>query len=403
MKELQQDFLRKSKENLQDIKEKLSDGLTEIWRRDAFRALHTIKGTSQIFGFTASGRLAHALENLLAAAQSISFEKFKNLFTEGAELLNESFERKDYKIPPRFIEKIKIYSPENDVKTSFPSAALTEIPEGFYAPLSQTEKTAFDCAAQSGKNLFILEVGFDFARFAGAFKDLREDLNDSGEVIATTSSKKFSGKIGFQILFASASEMQKIKEIADAHSAEIIVLRTEKNFSNDLDGVLSKVAAHGKSLANQLGKKIEFEIIAEEVAVSAEKLKLVFDVLLHLVRNAVDHGFKTSEGKIEIRLKNKNENVCLIVADNGNGVDLEKVKASAVEKKLISGDENLSEQATLDLIFQSELSTAEKLTEISGRGVGLDAVKSEIEALGGKINVKSRAGKGTKFEILLPR
>ena len=404
MKELQQDFLQKSTVNLEKLKKDLLDeGLTEDWRRAAFRTLHTIKGTAQTFGFIVSGHLAHELENLLPAAKSASNENFKNLLTEGFELLKKSFEQNDFEIPAEFLEKINSNLPQ-DVKSAVKAKnSLIEIPNEFSGQLSQTERLALDSAARSGKNLYIFEVGFDFADFADGFKNFREVLNASGEIIATASSANFIGKIGFQILFASAAEFQEIEKIADDYSAEIIFQSSENNFPNTLDGVLSKVAAHGKSLANKLGKKIDFEIKAEEINLSPEKLKLVFDVLLHIVRNAVDHAFKAPEGKIKIQIKAEKDAFYLIVADNGNGVDLEKVRSRAVEKNLISANENLSEQATLDLIFQSELSTAEKLTEISGRGVGLDAVKYAVESAGGKISVSSRTKKGTTFEILLPK
>ena len=93
----------------------------------------------------------------------------------------------------------------------------------------------------------------------------------------------------------------------------------------------------------------------------------------------------------------------LIVSDDGRGIDADEIKAKAVEKNLISADEILTEQEKIDLIFLPELSTKSAATEISGRGVGLDAVKYAIEKAGGRINVKSRSGKGAAFEIVLPR
>ena len=129
---------------------------------------------------------------------------------------------------------------------------------------------------------------------------------------------------------------------------------------------------------------------------------MIFDVLVHLIRNAVDHAVE-SAGKIKINLGTEENNLRLSVSDDGRGIDSEKIKAKAVEKYLVSAAENLTEQETLDLIFLPEFPTASKLTEISGRGIGLDAVKTAVEARGGKINVKSQSGKGTTFEIYLPK
>ena len=166
-------------------------------------------------------------------------------------------------------------------------------------------------------------------------------------------------------------------------------------------GILSKVVEHGENLADKLGKEIKFEIYADQIKLSDEKIKLVFDILLHLTRNAVDHAIE-KKGEIEISIRADENGQHLIFADNGSGIDLKKVRAKAIEKKLISADTVLTKQATLNLIFQSEFSTASKITEISGRGIGLDAVKDAVEKADGKISVKSRNGKGTTFEIFLP-
>ena len=242
------------------------------------------------------------------------------------------------------------------------------------------------------------------ANFTDKFKELREILSDSGEIIATFPSAKFNdnGKIGFQILFASLAKQANIEEIAKTHTAEIILNISPKNFTNDLQGILSKIVEHAENLANKLGKEIEFEVSADKISLSAQKLKLVFDILLHLTRNAVDHAIK-KKGRIEISIKTDENGWRLIIADNGSGVDLEKVKAKAIEKNLISADEILTEQATLCLIFQSQFSTSQELTEISGRGIGLDVVKNTVEKVKGTISVKSQSGKGTTFEIFLPR
>ena len=197
----------------------------------------------------------------------------------------------------------------------------------------------------------------------------------------------------------------------------------QKNFSpkfifeilpikNNLAEVLSEVVAHGENLAIQLGKKIDFKIFVAEVSLSNEQIKTVFDALLHLIRNAVSHAIETSAerietgkkqtGKVKIRFLCENGDLKIIVSDDGKGVDAEKVKLKAIEKKLISENEDLDEQEMLNLIFRSGFSTAENLTEISGRGVGLDAVRKSIENIGGTVGVKREENSGTTFEIILP-
>ena len=399
MEKFRRQFLLDSVKNLKH----LQNDLGNAERREVFRTLHTIKGTAQTFGFASASLLAHELETILSAEQNISNKNFKSLFTEGIGLLIDSFEQKDFEFPAQFVGKVHQLIPQK-TQAIIPVNVPPEIPPEIFAQLSRTEKTALNSAVQDEQNLYCFEIGFELENFTNGFKIFRETLSASGEIIATLPSAKLggNGKIGFQILFASSAKPANIKKIAKTHAAEIIFDTSPKNFTNDLQGVLSKIVAHGESLANKLSKEIIFEISADEIRLSDEKLKLVFDVLLHLTRNAVDHAIE-KKGKIELSVKADENGQRLIFSDDGSGIDLEKVKAKAIEKNLISADTVLTEQATLCLIFQSEFSTSQELTEISGRGIGLDAVKDAVEKADGIISVKSQSGKGTTFEIFLPR
>lgn len=259
-------------------------------------------------------------------------------------------------------------------------------------------------ARENEKNIFCFEVDFETANFADELINFRESLSATGEIIATLPGAKSirDGVIGFKILFASSAASPKIQAIAEAGAAEIIFNSSLNVFSNDAPGVLAQIVKYGEETASKLGKRIRFKTSSDEIELSPEKLQLVFYVLLHLVRNAVDHAVETI-GQIEIQLAAQANNLRLIVSDNGRGIIRDEIKAAAVEKNLISRDKILTEQETLDLIFLSEFSTKSVVTEISGRGVGLDAVKFAVEKAGGTINVKSRNGKGTVFEIVLPQ
>jgi len=405
MKDIHRQFLLDSIKKLKNLQINLqkAESFSDPERREVFRTLHTIKGTAQTFGFASSSRLAHELESLLSAGQIITNKIFQSLFTEGIKFLISSFEQKDFEFPAQFAEKIHRAIPANLQSPMTLDISLPEIPGEIFECLSQTEKTALDAALKNGKNFYCFEVGFDAADFTVKLKECREVLSAAGEIIATFPGAKFnsSGQIGFRILFASSVKKAQIEEIAEVYAAKITLDISPDNFTNDLQGILSKVAAHGKDLANKLGKKIDFTVSADEINLSAENLKLVFDILLHLLRNAVDHAVE-KKGEIKIDVKAKENGLHLIVADNGSGIDLEKVKVKAIEKKLIAADNMLTEQATLNLIFQSEFSTAPEITEISGRGIGLDVVKDAVEKSGGTINVQSQNGKGTTFEIFLP-
>ncbi len=395
MKDFRQHFLAESIEKLQNLiaDSENKENLSEAEKGALFRALHTIKGTSQTFGLNVSARLAHELENLLSAKNQA--KSFYKILLDGIGLLKKSFEQNDFEIPEDFLKKLKKHAPAANHSPDF-KQIIAKLPPEISANLSSQEKSALYAELEKGKNLFCAEIGFQPADFSAGFKSFRENLTNSGEIIATFPSAKFTkeGKIGFQILFASLENSERIQEITKDFSAEIIFDGSPEIFAFDLQGVLAQAVSHGRAVAESLGKSVEFEISGEKFDISEKNLKLLFDALLHLTRNAVGHAFET-RGKIIIELKSKENGFKLKFSDDGRGIDLEKIRRKSAEK-------NLTNEATLEMIFQSEFSTAPEITEISGRGVGLDAVKTAVEAADGNIKVKSKLNKGTIFEIFLP-
>ncbi|MCX7945864.1 MAG: chemotaxis protein CheA [Hydrogenophilus sp.] len=169
-----------------------------------------------------------------------------------------------------------------------------------------------------------------------------------------------------------------------------------------------------RDLARQLGKQIELVITGEETEIDKTMIEDLSDPLIHLIRNAVDHGIETPEervaagkkpeGTIHLSAKQEGDHILIIVADDGRGMSPEKLRAKAVEKGLISAEEanNLDERQSLNLIFLPGFSTATKISDVSGRGVGMDVVRTNITKLNGTIDVQSEAGRGTSFVISLP-
>jgi len=405
MNELQNEFIRQSAADLNQLSEKLqnnsNENLPENFLREVFRTLHTIKGTAQTFGFPVSAHLAHTLENLLSAAKndSISAVDFRSLLPKGIEILAASLGEKNFQIPDSFAKKIQKFRIELEL-TNFRNDYLPEIPEEFSASLSAREKSVLNEALSDGNNLYILEIDFEAAKFAVEFKNFRSRLSEKGEIIAALPGAKSAApnKLGFRIIFATR---EKIEDIIENSAAEI-AFEVSTAVSNNLSGIAAQIAGHGKTLARNSGKKIDFEISVEAETASTQNLKLIFDAILHLVRNAVSHAID-EKGKVSIAIKSVGNNLIVTFSDDGKGLDAEKIRRRAIEKNIVSEDEILSEREIADLIFAPDFSTAETVTEISGRGVGLDAVKNSIENANGKISVKSEAGKGLTFEIFLPQ
>lgn len=169
-----------------------------------------------------------------------------------------------------------------------------------------------------------------------------------------------------------------------------------------------------RQLARDLGKKINLEIIGAETELDRTVIDEIGDPLVHLLRNAIDHGIETpdvrrakgkpEEGTVKLKAYHSGNHVFIEIEDDGAGISREKVLRKAISKGIISEQNaaNLTDKQVYELIFASGFSTADKVSDISGRGVGLDVVKSTIESLGGSVSIDSEEGVGSVFSIQLP-
>ena len=167
-----------------------------------------------------------------------------------------------------------------------------------------------------------------------------------------------------------------------------------------------------RDLSSETQKNIELITEGAETELDKTVIEKLNDPLVHLIRNSVDHGIerpnirtengKNPQGKVTLRAQHAGAFVLITIEDDGSGLDLEKIRKKAVDKGLISANEELSESQTADLIFMPGFSTADKVTSISGRGVGMDVVKRDIATLGGSVSISTKKGLGTKFTLKIP-
>jgi two-component system chemotaxis sensor kinase CheA len=167
-----------------------------------------------------------------------------------------------------------------------------------------------------------------------------------------------------------------------------------------------------RDLSANLGKKIELVMSGENTEIDKTLIEKIGDPLVHLVRNSIDHGIelpaerlkagKPETGTIKLNAFHKGGNIVIEIVDDGNGIDPKAVLNKAVEKGLVPAGANLTSQQINDLIFQPGFSTAKKITDVSGRGVGMDVVRKNITSLGGAVEIQSTHGKGSTFTIRLP-
>ncbi|MGA2162519.1 MAG: chemotaxis protein CheA [Methanoregula sp.] len=215
------------------------------------------------------------------------------------------------------------------------------------------------------------------------------------------------------------SEEHKIKEMDEAIS---MVERSVSELQNlmmairmiPLSHIFNRLPRVARDVAQYDHKDVEFVMEGGETELDRSVMDGLNDPLLHLIRNAVNHGIEAPEirekagkprkGLVRLSAHRDRDNVIIELVDDGAGINVEKVKKKAVEKGLITAEaaETLTADQAIDLLFQPGFSTADKITDISGRGVGLDVVKRAIESLKGTIKVETTPGKGSTFELLLP-
>lgn len=168
-----------------------------------------------------------------------------------------------------------------------------------------------------------------------------------------------------------------------------------------------------RDTAKKTGKEINLVIQGEETEIDKTMIDSLADPIVHMIRNAIDHGLedsgddrvkagKDASGLITLRAYHKNGSIVIAISDDGRGINKDKVLAKAIERGIVSGTDSLTDTQIFGLIMQPGFSTADKISDISGRGVGLDVVKTSIEKLRGKVEISSELGRGSTFSIILP-
>lgn len=416
MEDFRREFLREAVSTLKNISESLrrpDASLTGENLREVFRRIHSIKGTAQTLGFQQSGQIAHDIESLLQALQDEQIEQAKvmPIVKTGITLLHASFVKpdddSDAEATTEFRKELYKLLPEISSTSQAENLHLAEVPSELIARLSKTETAKLAAAIRSGRWFLLLEVFFKLADFDNEYKILRNLLEQKGEIIASSAAPPdlASGTIAFQIYFATNSEAAEISEILSQHDA-LIKFEVEPQPTSifDLGGVFENAANTGSKVAQMLGKVVDVETSHDDIDISDTQLKGLSEILLHLIRNCADHGIespteriesgKPAAGKIKIDLRSNENRLLLTVSDDGRGIDTAQI---------IHTTDAGNEIEALDLLFSYGFSTKQTVSEISGRGVGLDVVKTLAEKAGGKIKIKTSVGEGTSFIVTLPK
>jgi two-component system chemotaxis sensor kinase CheA len=231
-------------------------------------------------------------------------------------------------------------------------------------------------------------------------------LNTVGEVVLSSKQLRTAAEAPVASLSAGFDRMDRV--VGDLQR-RALSLRTAP-----LLRVLDALPRLARDLARQTGKQVEVELSGAELELDRSILDRLADPLVHLVRNAVDHGIespaersaagKHEAGRIEIAARREKSSIRISVSDDGAGVDLAAVRGRAVERGLLHPDlaADLPPEECLALVFHPGFSTREKVSDISGRGVGMDAVKATVESLGGRVELISEPGRGAAATLVVP-
>lgn len=385
---------------------------------DFFRTVHSIKGGIGIYLATIPSQnpehlalkeiseVVHHFESLLTLVRDkeITFDK---------ELINLSYEVMDYL-------KISLSMLESEAGHTLSATEILEKVDKYVIYLQSVTDHLTDSSKQparpeSEKMPNLPPKSNIMQSIRVSQEKLDKMMNMISELhIAKNAFMHISSRLNLEYDLPEMSKEVKevgsyINRISDELQNAIMSIRMV-----EIKSIFQKMPRVVRDIAQSSGKKMELYMEGETTEIDKTIIEQVSDPLVHLIRNAADHGIEAPEerlrkgkpetGRIVLRAYNKNKHVYIEVEDDGKGIDVEKLKKKAVEKGFFNETqiEKMSQNQLINLIFLPGFSTANKVTEVSGRGVGMDIVKSNIEKINGNITIESAVDKGTKMMIQLP-
>jgi two-component system chemotaxis sensor kinase CheA len=383
-----------------------------------FRMAHSIKGMAASLGYDTVTEVSHLMEDRMQVIRSEGRVRpgpelsllFRTLsaLEEMVEVVKTS---DDLPGPPpaELVEALSTPATdeEDEPGPAVPAEPVVEAPAPASAEISAAPEPK---AAASEPSQRTVDTPRPPPSVRVQTDTLDRFLSTVGEVILNTSQVRTAAAVYEATKAPDLAEgLDRMDRVVGELQRRALELRTTR-----LLRILEPLPRMARELAERSGKRVEVELLGAELELDRSILDRLSDPLVHLLRNAVDHGVETPEarvasgkrdvGHIVVEARREKDSIRISVTDDGAGVDLERVKARAVEAGVLHQDlaDDLSPEQIAAFIFHPGLSTSERVSEISGRGVGMDAVKASIESLGGMVEVASDAGRGTAMSILVP-
>ena len=300
------------------------------------------------------------------------------------------------------LEEVKVETP---VQQTVATPAETHNDKETQTPAKAEEKKAAP-VAKTGKAVANRSVRVDIDKLDTLMNLVSELIIAKNGLVSinnSTSENTVSGRQNFN------EQIEYLERVTTSLHEAVMNVRMVP-----IETVVNRFPRMIRDLSKKLDKKMELYMTGEETELDRTVIDEIGDPLMHLLRNSADHGLEHADlraqrgkpevGTIFLNAYQDGNNVVIEVGDDGNGIDVEKVRKKAIEKGTITPEqaEAMTDKDIIDLLFRPSFSTSEKITDVSGRGVGLDVVKSKIEALGGDVEVKTKLGEGSTFIVRLP-
>lgn len=442
MEEIIGEFITEAEEALDRIDplfvELESRGYDKEILNDIFRSVHTLKGAAGFLGFQTIVDVAHRAESILKKMrdgeiaiktsyidiilESIDIlrllighiKKKDGIEEDVSDLIKRLEDALNQEEQDRHTKDLvaEIVTKENSNHSTRQDHSLNGTKEISPSKIAATtidsgESSQGDkISADKKESLQTLRIDVDridkVMNLAGEIVLIRNRLLN----IATLLNSRYPGDETVENLFESVSFLDLVTS-----DMQLAVMKMRMQ---PLKKVFSKFPRLVRDISNAIGKEVELNISGEDTEVDRSVIEHIGDPMVHIIRNAIDHGIEPGEerikrnkdrkGRIHIDAYQKGNQIIIEISDDGKGIDVDKVKKKALEKSLITIDEynKLSDEAAINLIFLPGFSTAEVATELSGRGVGMDVVKTNISRLNGYVEVNTKKDMGSTFRISLP-
>ena len=387
-----------------------------------FRSFHTIKGNAGFLQLMPMHKLAHEVESLLDLARSRKLRLTSNIINEmlrsrdalRAQVQQVSVALETGHLPDQIIPVSHLINAVKRLAASAPASVAAPEPKPS-APVEPAASASSAPARPAPKPAAAaVTPGAAASKAGGGSATVRvsTDKLDSlmdvvGELVIVQSQLIETAREigpGNPTLQRNVTQLSRITKELQHTAMGLRMIPIKPTFQ--------KMERLVRDLARDFGKKVNFTTSGEETELDRTVVEIIGDPLVHMVRNALDHGLETpavrlaggkvEAGSVHLHAFHQGSNIVIELRDDGRGIDPDALCRKAVEKGLITANAQLSREEILALIFAPGLSTAEKITAVSGRGVGMDVVKRNIERLRGKVEIASEVGVGSTFTIKLP-